>query len=127
MRPLILLNVLVSFAVFAALSCEYKKEQLAYPQAPGCDTLSMSYTKNIVPLMDQYCNNCHGNTNGIEKGGGIILTTYEDVNMFAEAGILLDNITWAAGANPMPKDGIKMPDCAINQIKAWINQGRKEN
>ena len=42
MRPLILLNVLVSFAVFAALSCEYKKEQLAYPQAPGCDTLSMS-------------------------------------------------------------------------------------
>jgi hypothetical protein len=42
-------------------------------------------------------------------------------------GKLMGSITWASGFSPMPKNASKMPDCEIQKIQKWIDQGALNN
>ena len=91
-----------------------------------CKTDSMSYSANVLPIMQSYCFSCHGN--GSTGGsGGINLQGYDNLKPYVDNGKLVGNITHAPGYVPMPYGQPKMPDCEINQIVAWVNQGAKDN
>ncbi len=107
------------------ISCSKSSEDtLTTPMPPACDTVNMTYTANVQPILQANCYSCHGNGGA---SGGINLDTYENVKIVAANGELIGTITHAAGHSPMPKGGSKLSDCDINIIKDWINRGMLSN
>jgi hypothetical protein len=108
-------------------SCTNAKEELQ----PGavCDTLNMSYSNNVVPILQFNCYSCHGVGNSV-GGDGIILEGYPNLHPYTTGGmnsILIGVITHQAGFPAMPYMKAPLDSCSINQISAWVNQGAKDN
>ena len=91
------------------------------------DTTHVTYAKDIAPLLTTDCgtnSSCHRQNNSDSE---ISLVNYNDVTAVALTGQLLSSVTHDGNAEPMPSGGQKLSDCKINKIRAWINQGLKEN
>ncbi len=104
--------------IFAILSCSNDNEEEYYGQAE-CDTLNVSFSQIIDPIVERNCKSCHFSGNGT----GVTLASYEDIKGAAENGSLLGAIKHETGYSPMPKGG-KLDDCTIQKIEAWINKGK---
>ena len=87
-----------------------------------CDTVSMKYSVDIVPIMDNSCVSCHS---GSVPAGNIDLSTYSNVKVYADGGSLLGSIAHENGYSSMPKNQNMLDDCTISKVLAWINQGSK--
>lgn len=85
-----------------------------------CDTTNVTYAVTINNIVQTYCIGCH---QGVSPSGGISLTSYEDVAAIAEAGSFLGTVQFAAGYVAMPYGASMLPDCKIEQISIWINNG----
>lgn len=115
-KTLIFLGIIsMLFLVFK--SCSYDNLEEYYSDVV-CDTLNVSYSQTIKPILDRNCNGCHfaGNSSGID------LETHADVKASADNGSLLASIKYEPGWSPMPKSG-KMDDCTIAKIEKWVNNG----
>jgi hypothetical protein len=130
-QPIFFILVLLAFSpVFFLGSCT--SENLV----PACDTLNMSYSQNIVPILKNNCYTCHskGNTAG---SIGILLDNYASVMFYIvpdapSRSWLVGNIRHDPPDSlynyvPMPYMKPKLDACSINQIVAWVNQGAKNN
>jgi len=106
-------------------SCYYDNAAEMYPQAginQNCDTINVTYTKNIAPLFSTYCgtnSSCHSAS---IADGSVILDTYLSASSVNDATII-GCIEQQTGFFPMPPTG-KMSDCGINQVKLWIQKGK---
>ena len=108
-------------AIVCLTGCYYDKAELVYATAPACDTVNMTYTKDIVPIMQARCYSCHA---GSASGSfGINLDSYNDLKSQATSGELLHRITTSDPSELMPKGGPKLPACEISKINAWIQAG----
>jgi uncharacterized membrane protein len=117
----------IVFACFAFIfstlhfACTYNKENELYPQP--CDTSNVRFSVEIKNILNAHCASCHyGNATG---GDGLKLETYEEVKSAAENKIFLESVI--SDINPMPQNAPRLSACKINQIRAWINQGMKNN
>ena len=123
---------ILSLAVSVSLtSCYYDTEEELYPDSGTvvCDTTSVSYTTDIVPIMNSKCSysGCHA---GANAAAGIPLETYAGVKGFLDTdkARFISSIIWDGNASNMPKGAsTKMIDCNINTIRAWINAGYPNN
>ena len=127
---LFVLCVAAGIVLFAGSCSKAKEDQLA-GQMPvdsvvNCDTVNMTYSVNVVPILIQNCYFCHGN-NSTAGSGGINLNSYDNLKFYADNGVLAGNITHAAGFVGMPYNQPKMDDCTINTILDWINRGALNN
>jgi hypothetical protein len=120
-----------SVFAFAALSltlasCSSDSEDLLSDPTPStCDTTTVTYSATITPLITKHgCLSCHSGTAPV---GGFVLTSYNAVKAKVTDGRLLGAISHANGFSPMPQGGNKMPECDINQFRAWINRGALNN
>src|SRR5688572_440758 len=120
-----------SVFAFAALclalaSCSSDSEDLLNDPTPNtCDTTTVTYSATITPLITKHgCLSCHSGTAPV---GGFVLTSYSAVKAKVNDGRLLGAISHANGFSPMPQGGNKMPECDINQFRAWINRGALNN
>lgn len=106
-------------------ACSKTSEDIIAP-ANNCDTTSVSYNADVVPILQNTCYRCHatGSTGG---SGGINLDSYTNLKKWADNGFLVGDIIHAPGFVPMPYDGGTLSDCEIYKIKAWVNQGTKNN
>jgi hypothetical protein len=107
--------------------------------AQGCDSTA-SYSKDVKPFVDKYCIRCHKpGAEGTDKSG-FMMTTYQDLMKGTNYGAVVkpgDSFTSAlvmlveGRADPslrMPHDkGEKPTKAEIAKVKAWIDQGAKEN
>jgi len=127
--------IIISLAVFTTIifACSKSSEDnyTDPPDPPGggnsnCDTASIEYQADIVPILTANCYACHG-TNTNSGSMGIVLEGYENIKPKADNGTLIGVITHTSGYPAMPKDGTKLSDCNINKIRAWINQGTQNN
>ena len=124
-----ILSIVVSVSL---TSCYYDTEEELYPDSGiplTCDTISVSYTTDIVPIMNSKCSysGCHAGSNA---AGGIALETYAGVKAYIDdqKSRFISSIIWDGNASTMPKGASsKMIDCNINTIKAWINSGYPNN
>jgi mono/diheme cytochrome c family protein len=91
-----------------------------------CDTTNVSYSKQIVPILQNNCYACHGSGN-TAGSGGIDLSTYTALKGWANNGYLVGNVTHASGYVGMPYGLPKLPSCEVNTIVAWVNQGAPNN
>lgn len=122
------LSILVSVSL---TSCYYDTEEELYPDSGSivCDTVSVSYATDIVPIMNSKCSysGCHAGSNA---AAGIPLETYAGVKEYlvANKARFISSIIWDGNASNMPKSAsTKMIDCNINTIRAWINAGYPNN
>jgi uncharacterized membrane protein len=122
------LSVLVSVSLS---SCYYDTEEELYPDSGStiCDTISVSYANDIVPIVSAKCSTpgCHA---GVNAAAGIALETYVGVQSYLDAdkARFISSIIWDGNASNMPKGAsTKMSDCNINTIRAWINAGYLNN
>ena len=104
-------------------SCYYDNYDDLATEPGVCDTLSMTYTSDIGPIMSQHCISCHG---GAAPAGNISLENYNDVKASADNGSLLGTMDHASGWSAMPKNQAKLEVCTISKVSAWINQGVKK-
>jgi hypothetical protein len=91
----------------------------------GCDTTStnITYIMNIEPIISAKCQGCHS---GMEPQGGISFTSYANVRDEALNGLLLDAVQHTGSATPMPYQSDQLPQCEIDLIQNWIDNGAPE-
>lgn len=95
------------------------------PNYGSCNSTNMSFNGDIVPILNTNCVGCHS---GIAPSGGVTLNTYEGVRTVALSGKLSGVISWTPGFPQMPKGAAqKLPDCTIQKINSWINDGAQNN
>jgi hypothetical protein len=112
-------------AVFFLWACTYHNEEELYgSQAGTCDTTTVSYTADILPLLQSSCYACHSQAASL---GGVNIEGHSRVKLYADNGRLLGAASHAPGFSPMPKNGSKLPACEINKIRRWINLGAPNN
>ena len=102
----------------------------------NCDTLNMSYSRNVVPILKNNCYSCHSTGNSVGSIG-IFLDSYPNLmnwvnTKIADSCYLVGNIKHLPPDStfnfiPMPYMKPKLDDCSINQIVAWVNQGAPDN
>jgi hypothetical protein len=90
----------------------------------GCDTLNLTFSGTIQPLVNNYCKGCHNNT---LPSGGFSYETYAGVAAAVNSGRFLGAVKHQAGFSAMPKGGAKLSDCQIRQIEKWIVAGIPNN
>lgn len=86
----------------------------------GCDTTAVAYSTTIVNTMSNYCNGCHS---GASPSAGIDLTSYTGVSEIAADGSLMGTIQHVAGYVAMPYNADLMPECKIDEIRIWVENG----
>ena len=91
--------------------------------AANCSAVNVSFTGDISGIINTYCKGCHsGNT----LSGGVDLSAYAGVKAIAESGKLYNSVAQNGMAAPMPPSQ-KLPACDVKKIKAWIDEGCKNN
>ncbi|HQV76213.1 MAG TPA: cytochrome c [Flavobacteriales bacterium] len=90
----------------------------------ACDTLNVTYSGTIAPLVAQRCAGCHG---GGTPQGGLNFGSWSVLNSVAADGRLADAIQHVPGAPAMPPTGAMLPDCRIQQFLIWIDSGAPNN
>jgi hypothetical protein len=90
----------------------------------ACDTTNITYGGFIAPLLTSNCVGCHS---GGAPSGGITLNTHAGVQAVALNGRLFGAVNHSPGFQPMPRGSARLPQCTIDKIKSWINDGAPNN
>jgi len=123
MKIKILLTAVVT-GVFVLYFSACVKRNAVELGAGGCDTTNVSYSLQIVPILQYNCYTCH---NGPGASSGIDFSNYGAFKGWAESGYVAGDITAAPGRTPMPYGLPPLSSCEINTILAWIDQGTPNN
>lgn len=121
MKPLC---AFVFLGIVYLTACSKANEEELLQNAGGCDTVNVSYSADVLPIISSNCYSCHGNGN---EEGGVSLEGYDNLKFFADNGDLEGVITHSPGYPAMPLNQPKLSDCEINIITAWINAGAENN
>lgn len=122
---------LITIVLLALLAgCYYDNEEELYPGGNGdCDTTNVTFSGTVLPVIDANCKSCHS---GGAPQGNVSLDSYASISAAGKIpegqyGSLYGAINHSQGNSPMPKNGTKLQDCTIRQIKAWIDAGTPDN
>ena len=122
----ILPKVLLALIILGGLhSCYNDKYDELNPTSTlsSCDTVNISYNKNISRIFTSYCISCH---NASTQNGGARLDTYDGVYEQVKNNKLLGTIEQKQGFNPMPP-GTHLESCSIRAIEKWVALGAPAN
>ncbi len=123
-----LLSLTIGIIITSQLSCAYENEEDLYnigvEPIDSCGITVVSYSSDIVPILDVSCNNACHNEN--TRFGNVILDSYDNVNTFVLNGKLLGTIKHEDGFSPMPQGG-KLENCEINLVEKWVEEGALNN
>ncbi len=88
-----------------------------------CDTINpVTLSASIWPVIQSTCIGCH---TGSAPGGGILLTSYNNVATVAGNGNLIKALK-GNGVTKMPP-GINLSACRIKTFEIWVNNGYPNN
>jgi hypothetical protein len=116
----LLFILLMSFSMFQA--CIYDNIEDSYTTPCSDTTGSISYSKQIVPIIENRCFPCHG-----PSGADGNLTVHSNFSQVKFRDNIVGNVNHAQGFNPMPKTGAKIPQCEIVKIEKWAAAGFPDN
>lgn len=117
----IILTILI---VVTLQSCYYDNEEDLYPNPPECDTINVSYSQDVWPIISSNCTSCHS---GGAPSGNVYLDNYDNIVIAANNGSLMGAIKHENGYSPMPKGGAMLSDCNIAIIQKWVDDGTPDN
>ena len=122
---------LVLFLSSLLVSCSYDKLSVA----PTCDSSSVSYSKDIKPILMSNCYSCHS-TSATAGGEGLDLENFVSLsnylkNDYRGNGIFGSQfyhvIKKSSGVIPMPPSSGRLSDCDVAKIHIWISNNAPEN
>jgi hypothetical protein len=100
MKKSIVSGLIFSITLWCGLGGCTKQSEDKLSKNPGacaCDTTSVKYATDIVPILQNNCYECHGN--GSSAGsGGILLEGYSNLVPWAANGSLARLSPWSHGA-----------------------------
>lgn len=106
--------------------CYYDSKENLYPALGSCtDTVNVTYSAKIVPILNSYCNSCH--FTGASSVGNVTLDTYAGVKNAITNQNLFSSIKQDGSVKPMPNNGGKLTDCQIAAFSIWIKAGTPNN
>ncbi len=105
-------------------SCYYDNVEELYPQPIACDTTNITFSSDVLPILDASCISCHS---GGAPAGNVNLETYIDIVASVNSGGLMGTIKHESGWSTMPKNGAKLDDCTIAKLDIWIADGMPNN
>ena len=109
-------------------SCYYDSEEYLFPAFNSqCDTLNVTYSASIVPVLQNNCLSCHGNNTAAAFGGNIRLENYADVKVRVDDHRLYGAIAYESGYSPMPQGAPQLSDCILATFRIWIDAGAPNN
>lgn len=120
MKPTTIILLLV---VVMAGGCYYDVEEELYPSL-DCATEGVTYSQTVQPLLAEHCLSCHS---AAANFGGVTLEGYERVLASVNSGELLGVLRHTPGFSPMPNNAPQLPECEIEKIATWIDQGAPQN
>ena len=124
MKGILLSAFLILFVILP--SCYYDNEEALYPSLnTSCDTLNVTFTGAIAPMLSNNCLSCHSNNTAASFGNNIRLEDYTDVK--ANASAVSGSLRHTGNYSPMPKNGSKLKDCLIQQFDIWVRNGMLNN
>ena len=123
MRRYAVIGFLSLFLLWSAQSCYYDVEEVLYAGV-GCDSLDVSYSQSILPILHTNCYICH---NKLDQLGGINLEGYNELKPFVDDGSFWGSITHDPAFLAMPQDRPKMNDCNLTIIRKWLDEGAPNN
>jgi len=101
------------------------------PTESSGQTTTVSYSNDILPILQSRCVNCHG---GDRLEEGLNLTTFANIIIGSDNGSVVtpgdaDNSLLAelVVSQKMPKRGPKLTPPQVQIIIDWINQGALDN
>ena len=113
------------FLIIAIYSCYYDNSEMLYPQITNtCDTVNVTFTRVISPILQNYCLSCHSNASASSYGGNVKLQDHADVS--ARSDRVLGAIKHLSGYSAMPKNGGSLDACSIHQFEIWISSGKPQ-
>lgn len=107
-------------------ACYNDSEEALYGKNE-CETGTVSFSADVVPIVEQSCYSCHSATSYKQAGAGINLEGYDQLLHSVTDGSLSESINHTINVSPMPKGESKLPDCEISVIDTWIEQGSLNN
>jgi mono/diheme cytochrome c family protein len=113
-----------SLVVSGSISCAYNVEEELYPPVV-CDTLNVTYSGTILPIIQQNCYDCHSDAN--VSISLIPLEGYAFISVKAHDGQLIMAIRHTGEVTPMPKDRPSLSECDIQKIEKWVADGAPDN
>lgn len=91
----------------------------------GCDTAAaVTYSGDLAPLMQSYCNGCHGGSNA---SAGLDFSAYATVKQTAQIGRIQGAMRAATGYKVMPPSGNLVSSCFVDKIDKWVADGAPNN
>ena len=127
LNPRVMKKLFFAFCVLCLLSaCYYDSEEALYGTL-YCDTELMSFEADILPIVNEHCTSCHG---GSTHSEGLLLENYDQIKVAANdvsTNGLINRIERVEGAVGSMPTNYRLPQCRINKIKAWVEQGALNN
>jgi len=122
MKNIILKFLGIAFVLGFTFSCYYDSQEAINPVFnTTCDTVNVTFTKNIKVILSENCLGCHSNSSAASSGGGIKLENYADAS--AKATSCISDIK----SGTMPKNSPKLSNsCINNQYDIWIKNNKPE-
>jgi hypothetical protein len=111
-------SISVAVLIIIISSCTKDKVggNLPYPELICSDTISFS--NNILPIIQNNCTGCHDNSNGY---------TFTNHHNIADNYEAIIGSMQGKGYQLMPQGGPALPDSIVQKIQCWVNQGLKNN
>ena len=119
-------NIFFAFLCILMLnSCNYDNEESLYGVI-DCDTNFVSFETDIYPIISSHCIMCHG---GPSPSAGLALETYAQIYQSATEPYngIIDRISRPEGDPLMMPGSYRIPQCQIDKIVAWVEQGALNN
>jgi type 1 fimbria pilin len=125
------MNNLIKIALILLIAfvtgCYYDSEEQLYPKLSSpCDDVNVTFSGTVKTIL-QSCQTCHSNANAASSGGGVRLQDFNNILTYAKNGKLMGTVSHSQGYIPMPEGGAKIPECEINQLQKWIDNGTLNN
>jgi hypothetical protein len=90
-----------------------------------CDTTNVSYSKQVLPILQDNCYSCHNQ--GAASSDGIELSDFTVLQAHVANGDIVSAVTHNGKVTPMPFQLPQLPSCEVNTIVAWVDQGALNN
>lgn len=105
---------------------------LPLPTEAPVQTTAVSFSKDIQPVIERRCINCHGGKDGIK--GGLSMRTHADLMKGGESGAAIvagdpanSLLVQLVIKGEMPKRAPKLPQNEIDLIAAWVAAGARND
>jgi hypothetical protein len=115
----------ICLLVCLIFGCKHAPD-ISYTPKKTCDTASVSYSRDVLPVLQQYCYDCHAGSAAIN---GFDFTVFANIQLLAldSTEHYLPDVLFKANLRMPPAPLPLVDSCSIHKISAWVNQGARNN